>query len=87
MIGGRYTVQLQPHSRYLVRLNSETEVDVGSRWTAIYSSFDAVVFPTELALHPGALNIGIDLVGHHALLVSERVYRLVKENLDAHPHV
>ena len=86
MLGGRHMAQLQPHSTYLARLNSETEVDVGSQWTSIYSSFDAVVFPTELAYHPGALNIGIDWIGHHALLVSGRVYALAKENLDAHPH-
>ena len=42
-------------------------------------------FPTALSEHPGALNIGIEDVGHHALLLSERVYRLAKENLDVDP--
>ena len=54
-------------------------------FVSIYSSFDAIVFPTVLSEHPGALNIRIDDVGHHGLLLSERVYRLAKENLDVDP--
>ena len=54
-------------------------------FASIYSSFDAIVFPTVLSEHPGALNVAIDDVGHHGLLLSERVYRLAKENLDVDP--
>lgn len=78
---------LQPHSRYLMQLNEDSaSFPPTSEWASIHSSFDAVVFPTELAYQPRALNIAIDWVGHHALILSERVYRLAKENLDLESH-
>jgi hypothetical protein len=53
--------------------------------TSIYSTYDAVVFPCELSYYEGAMNVRVDWAGHHSLLVSERIYRLVKENLDVEP--
>jgi len=76
---------LVPGSRFLERLAENDPLPDAVNFASIYSSFDAIVFPTALSEHPGALNIGIEDVGHHALLLSERVYRLAKENLDVDP--
>lgn len=83
LIDARCLRQLQPGCRYLTQLEQDLdEVAAASQWTSIRSTFDAVVFPTELTYQARALNIAIDWVGHHALLLSERAYRLAKENLD-----
>ena len=76
---------LVPGSRFLERLAENDPLPTAVHFVSIYSSFDAIVFPTALSEHPGALNIRIDDVGHHGLLLSERVYRLAKENLDVDP--
>ena len=77
--------QLRPGSRFLEHLAADDPLPDAVHFASIYSSFDAIVFPTALCEHAGALNIGIDGVGHHALLLSERVYVLAKENLDVEP--
>jgi triacylglycerol esterase/lipase EstA (alpha/beta hydrolase family) len=73
---------LRPGSRFLERLLEDDPLPSATTFTAIYSTFDAIVFPAECAYYPGVMNITIDGLGHHALLFSERVYRLAKENLD-----
>ncbi len=82
-------VQLRPESRFLSRLlEAEEENDPAQAplaLTSIASNFDAVVFPFELSFPPGAFCITLDREGHHGLLFSQRVYELVKENLDAEP--
>jgi pimeloyl-ACP methyl ester carboxylesterase len=50
---------------------------------ALFSTFDALVLPPPNAEYPGAFNIQIDAVGHHALLFSRKVFDLVAENLVA----
>jgi triacylglycerol esterase/lipase EstA (alpha/beta hydrolase family) len=77
--------ELMPGSRMLERLVEEEPFPESVHFASIYSGFDAIVFPTALSEHPRAMNIAIDDVGHHGLLYSDRVYGLVKENLDVEP--
>jgi pimeloyl-ACP methyl ester carboxylesterase len=80
-------VQLRPESRFLSRLlEAEEENDPAKEpfsLTSIASSFDAVVFPHDLSFPPGAFCVTLEGYGHHGLLFAQRVYQLVKENLDA----
>jgi hypothetical protein len=66
-------------------LGEDDPVPEGTNVTSISSTFDAVVFPPDLAHYPGALNVKLDWVGHYSLLTAERVYRLAKENIDVEP--
>lgn len=75
-------IPLRPGSRALARLAEDDPVPAALHWTAIASSFDAIVFPVENAYYPGAFNIAVDYVGHHTLLAAARIYELVRENLD-----
>jgi hypothetical protein len=81
----RSLAHLCPGSRYLTALAESDPVPEAINFTSISSSFDATVFPPELAYYTGAMNISLDWVGHHALLTSERIYRLAKENIDIEP--
>ena len=83
--GLRSLAHLRPGSRYLTSLADSDPVPEAVNFTAIASSFDAAVFPPELAYYAGAMNVTLDWVGHHALLTSERIYRLAKENIDIEP--
>jgi triacylglycerol esterase/lipase EstA (alpha/beta hydrolase family) len=82
-------VQMRPESRFLSRLaEAEEENSPPTRpinITSIASNFDAVVFPLDCCFLPNALGITVEGLGHHGLLFVERVYKLVKENLDAKP--
>lgn len=82
-------VQLRPESRFLSRLleaEQENEPPVDAfNLASIASLFDAVVFPLDCSFPPMAFGITVDGLGHHGLLYSERIYQLVKENLDAPP--
>ncbi len=73
---------VRPGSQYLERLADGDDVPQRLHFTSIYSTFDAMVFPTENAHYPGAFNVEVGLLGHSALLFSERVAGLVLENLD-----
>jgi triacylglycerol esterase/lipase EstA (alpha/beta hydrolase family) len=42
-----------------------------------------IVFPTDCTFYPPAFNAELDGIGHMGMLLSERVYDVVKENLDA----
>lgn len=84
-LGWRSLAHLRPGSRYLTGLADADPVPDAVNFTAIASSFDAAVFPPELAYYAGAMNITLDWVGHHAMLTSERIYRLAKENIDVEP--
>jgi pimeloyl-ACP methyl ester carboxylesterase len=72
-------------SPYVGRLLEDDTVPATKHFVAIYSTFDAIVFPPEAAYYPGAMNVTIDAVGHMGLLLSERVYVLAKENIDVEP--
>lgn len=48
---------------------------------SIFSSEDAFVVPPSRAYHPDAFNVEMAGVGHLSLLVSARVFELVRENL------
>jgi hypothetical protein len=48
---------------------------------SIFSGDDALVVPPSRAHHPDAFNIEVAGVGHLSLLVSARVFELVRENL------
>jgi triacylglycerol esterase/lipase EstA (alpha/beta hydrolase family) len=75
--------QMQIDSAFLDALSHEDPVPELARVVSIYSLFDAVVVPPKNAYYPGACNIEIDGVGHNALLLSRRVYDLIRENLAA----
>lgn len=73
--------QMQIDSAFLDALSQNDPVPEVARVISIYSLFDAVVVPPQNAYYPGACNIEIDGVGHNALLLSRRVYDLIRENL------
>ena len=77
---------MRPGSLFLRRLAEDDPVPSAVSCTAIFSTFDALVFPAALAEYPGAMNIEIDDVGHLGLLLSARVYMLVEENLSQPRH-
>lgn len=80
-------IELRPGSPYLERLESGESLPARVHFTSIYSNFDQIVFPADASFLPSAFNVEVDGVGHMGMLLSERVYRLVKENLDeAVPH-
>ncbi|TFH26013.1 MAG: alpha/beta fold hydrolase [Myxococcales bacterium] len=83
--GGAGLGQLRPGSRFLETLTATDKLSERANVTAIASRFDFIVFPLDLAYYAGALNVTIEDVGHHSLLFSQRVYGLVKENLDVAP--
>jgi len=85
MVRWRSLRHLWPQSRFLERLLEDDPVPVATNFTAIYSNFDASVFPAELGYYPGAFNVILDDVGHEGMLLSERVYKLAAENLAVEP--
>ena len=56
-------------------------------FVSIYSAADAFVVPPARGYHPDAFNVEVRGVGHLSLLVSFRVFDLVRENLLADDHV
>jgi pimeloyl-ACP methyl ester carboxylesterase len=74
---------LRPGSPFLVRLAADDPVPALVEAVAIHSRQDAAVAPKARAYYPGAFNIEVGGPGHLALLVSRRVYALVRENLAA----
>jgi triacylglycerol esterase/lipase EstA (alpha/beta hydrolase family) len=75
--------QMQVDSPFLGELAQDDRVPDETHFVSIYSMFDAVVVPPENAHYSGALNIQIEDVGHNSLLLSRRVYTLIRENLEA----
>jgi triacylglycerol esterase/lipase EstA (alpha/beta hydrolase family) len=73
--------QMRIDSTFLDELSRDDRVPNDTNVVSIYSLFDAVVVPPENAYYAGACNIQIDGVGHNALLLSRRVYELIRENL------
>lgn len=80
---GPWRHSLAPGAPSLVKLNAVDRLPQQFDVIAIYSTFDAVALPHTHARYPGAFNIQLDNVGHHALLYSHKVYRLIAENLAA----
>ncbi|MEA2624181.1 MAG: hypothetical protein QOD06_226 [Candidatus Binatota bacterium] len=73
--------ELRPGSRLLNELGREDPVPSLTEVTSIFSPFDALVLPPRNAYYRGAGNIEIEGVGHHALLFSPKVFRLLVESL------
>lgn len=73
--------RLQPAAPLITRLNAGDHVPDQVEVVAISSPFDALVVPSRGADYPGACNIAIQAVGHHALLFSPRVVALITETL------
>jgi pimeloyl-ACP methyl ester carboxylesterase len=76
---------LIPGARFLERLRDNDASGQRPAVVAIHSPSDTIVFPHELAQLPGALNVSVENVGHMGMLLSEKIYRLVRENLEAMP--
>lgn len=74
--------QMRPEAAF-VRGLAEHALPPSVDCVSIYSVDDAIVVPPGAAYWPGAFNIEIRGVGHHALLFSRRVYELLRENLAA----
>lgn len=74
--------ELRPGSRLLRGLEDGPPLPPEIETTSIFSTFDAVVLPTRNAFLPGAANVEIQGVGHDAMLLSPKVYGLVREALD-----
>jgi hypothetical protein len=72
-----------PGARFLERLRESDPLRERRAVVAIHSPSDTIVFPPELAQLPGVLNISVEDVGHMGMLLSEKIYRLVRENLEA----
>lgn len=72
---------MRPGSTFLRRLAENDPVPAQVACTAIFSTFDALVFPVECAEYRGAMNVEVDDVGHLGLLLSPRVFTLVEESL------
>lgn len=79
---GRLLGGLRPGSGLLRDLEREDELPTSVNVAAVASPMDTIVFPLELAYYTGALNVTVESVGHHTMLYSDRIYRLVKENVD-----
>ena len=73
--------QARPGSPLLAWLSADDPVPAIVDVVALHSLDDALVIPDENAYYPGAFNIQLRAVGHFSLLVSARVYDLVRENL------
>jgi triacylglycerol esterase/lipase EstA (alpha/beta hydrolase family) len=77
-------IELRPGSPFLERLAEDDPLAARTvNFTAIYSAVDYIVFPTDCTFYPPAFNAELDGIGHMGMLLSERVYDVVKENLDA----
>ncbi|MBI3785255.1 MAG: alpha/beta fold hydrolase [Deltaproteobacteria bacterium] len=72
-----------PDSKVIHGLNAGDRLPQQFDFIAIQSSFDATVQPASSAHYPLAFNIQVNDVGHFALLLSRKVYRLIAENLEA----
>ena len=72
---------LAPGSPVLNKLNAVDHVPQQFDVIAIQSTFDAMLLPPDHGRYPGAFNIQVNDVGHNALLLSRKVYRLIAENL------
>jgi len=75
--------KLRPGSEFLTLMNAGDRVPQQFDVVAIHSSFDATIVPPSNAVYPDAFNIQLPNVGHHTLLFSAKVYRLLVENLSA----
>jgi hypothetical protein len=73
----------RPGSAVLRRLAADDPVPGLIDCTSIYSIDDALVVPATAAYYPGAFNVEVRRLGHMSLLLSRRVYELVRENLAA----
>jgi triacylglycerol lipase len=82
-LGPGPTRALRPGSAFLRRLAADDPVPVLTDCTSIYSIDDALVVPSTAAYYPGAFNVEVRRLGHMSLLLSRRVYELVRENLTA----
>lgn len=80
---GRMRRLLEPRGRLMAQLAAADRVPQQFDFVALHSTFDATVVPPGNAEYPGAFNIQLNDVGHHALLFSRRVYELIAENLAA----
>ncbi len=69
-------------SAFLQALEEGDAIPEAVDFTAIYASFDALVVPASHAQYSGAANIEVEGTGHIGLLWSDRVYTLIRENLD-----
>ena len=75
--------ELRPGSRFLRRLEEDPPLPPEVEATSIFSTFDATVLPVRNAFLAGASNVEIGGVGHDAMLLSPKVYGLVREALEA----
>jgi pimeloyl-ACP methyl ester carboxylesterase len=73
--------ELRPGSRLLSELAREDPVPSLTEVTSIFSPFDALVLPPRNAYYHGAGNVEVNGIGHHALLFSPKVFRLLVESL------
>jgi triacylglycerol lipase len=75
--------RIAPGSPLVKTLNAADHIPQQFDVIAIHSTFDALVLPPGNAEYPGAFNVQVNDVGHNALLLSGKVYRLLAENLSA----
>ena len=75
--------ELRPGSALVSRLASDATMTEAVDCVSIYSLDDGFAAPPDRGYWPGALNIEIRDVGHASLVLSRRVYELVREQLAA----
>ena len=73
--------ELHPDSDLIHFLGEGDAVPANVEATSIFSTFDALVLPPRNGFLRGAMNVEVSGIGHNALLVSPKVYTLVREAL------
>lgn len=77
--------ELRPGSALFRKLEEQGPIPPGVEVTSIFSPFDATVLPTRSAYLPGAASVEVDGIGHNTMLLSAKIFTLVREALEAEP--
>jgi len=78
---GKNGREMRPGSRFLLKLHNGKK-DFTKKIISIWSDFDNMIIPHENAILDGAKNIKLEYLGHVAFLLSPRVYKIIKRELD-----
>lgn len=72
---GKVFQELNPESEMIKKLNSSNEIN--HKIVSIYGEFDNHVWPTGNCRLEGAKNIQVNVFGHHKILFSKEVHKIV----------
>jgi pimeloyl-ACP methyl ester carboxylesterase len=77
---GKAFRELHPDSEVIKKLNSSNEVN--HKIVSIYGEYDNHVWPTGNCRLEGAKNIQVNVFGHHKILFSKEVHKIVLDELE-----